>query len=110
MHGDCANCWCWVTKRSRDPADRFERAGANDAAAGRGTSGGAPPAAGRRWADYTYAHGGKDGTPFPVQRDAYDHSIASLELALRRARLGDHDRVDALKRLAQWRERAERSA
>jgi uncharacterized protein len=54
----------------------------------------------RRWCDYSYAHGGKDGTPFPVERTLYDHSIAVLELALQRARLGENDRVQALKTLA----------
>lgn len=54
----------------------------------------------RRWADYSYAHGGKDGTPFPVDRATYDQSIAVLEQALRQARLGANERVTALKKLA----------
>ena len=56
--------------------------------------------ANRRWADYAYAHGGKDGTPFPVDRETYDRSIDVLTTAVRKARLGANERVAALKRLA----------
>ncbi len=56
--------------------------------------------ASRRWADYSYAHGGKDGTPFPVDRDGYDRNIAILTDAVRRARLGENEKFQALKRLA----------
>jgi len=54
----------------------------------------------RRWADYSYAHGGKDGTPFPVHRGTYDRNIVVLTDAVRRARLGENDKLDALRRLA----------
>jgi hypothetical protein len=54
----------------------------------------------RRWADYSYAHGGKDGTPFPVDRGTYDQNIAILTDALRRARLGENDKIDAFRRLS----------
>jgi hypothetical protein len=54
----------------------------------------------RRWADYAYAHGGKDGTPFPVDRRTYDQSIAVLTDAVRRARVGDSLKTEALRRLA----------
>ena len=55
---------------------------------------------GPRWADYSFAHGGKDGTPFPVDRELYDRNISVLEDALRRSRVGDNDRFHALRRLA----------
>jgi len=55
---------------------------------------------GRRWADYSHAHGGKDGTPFPVDRATYDRNIVVLTDAVRRARLGESDKLDALRRLA----------
>jgi len=58
------------------------------------------PAAGRRYADYAHAHGGKDGHPFPVDRATYDRSIAALTDAVRRARLGRTDKAEALRRLA----------
>jgi hypothetical protein len=54
----------------------------------------------RSWADYSYAHGGKDGTPFPVDRATYDRSIAVLTDACRKARVGDTEKTQALKRLA----------
>lgn len=97
----------------RDPATPAPTAGESAAAAGKAVDTAAtttePDATrGRRWADYSHAHGGKDGTPFPVDRRVYDHSIAVLERALQRARLGDHDRVEALKRLAAWERRAGR--
>ena len=59
-------------------------------------------AASRDPAAYAFAHGGKDGTPYPVYRERYDHTIDTFESALRRARLGERDRVEALKRLGQW--------
>lgn len=49
---------------------------------------------------YSFAHGGKDGHPFPVNRQDYDRSIYILERALRRARTGNNDNLQALKRLA----------
>lgn len=58
-------------------------------------------AAPRRWADYSYAHGGKDGTPFPVDRSTYDRNIFVLTDAVRRAKLGQNDKFHALRRLAQ---------
>jgi len=54
----------------------------------------------RSWADYSYAHGGKDGTPHPVDRKTYDTSINVLTDAVRKARIGDNEKTDALKRLA----------
>jgi hypothetical protein len=54
----------------------------------------------RRWADYSHAHGGKDGTPFPVDRATYDRNIGILTDAVRKARLGENEKFDALRRLA----------
>jgi uncharacterized protein len=54
-------------------------------------------------ARFSFAHGGKDGHPYPVDRETYDRSVAWLETALHRARLGHADRLDALRRLARWR-------
>jgi hypothetical protein len=53
-----------------------------------------------KWADYSYAHGGKDGHPFPVDRTTYDQNIAVLTEAVRQARIGETAKSDALKRLA----------
>jgi hypothetical protein len=49
---------------------------------------------------YAFAHGGKDGTPFPVDRATYDATIESLRRAVAEARAGRTDKVQALKRLA----------
>ena len=57
------------------------------------------PASVRDPAVYAYAHGGKDGHPYPVDRATYDRTIAYLESAVRRSKLGDPERLAALRRL-----------
>lgn len=49
---------------------------------------------------YSFAHGGKDGIPYPVDRDTYDKSIAIMAQAVNRARLGREEKRQALGRLA----------
>jgi uncharacterized protein len=51
---------------------------------------------------YTFAVGGKDGWPYPVDRNAYDRSVAFLEKGIREAKLGNKDKLDALRRLDSW--------
>ncbi|HSA80645.1 MAG TPA: DUF763 domain-containing protein [Geminicoccaceae bacterium] len=51
-------------------------------------------------ARFAFAHGGKDGTPFPVDRATYDRTIDLLRGALGRAKVDHSDRSRALKRLA----------
>jgi uncharacterized protein len=51
-------------------------------------------------ARFAFAHGGKDGTPFPVDRRTYDETIEVLRSALGRAKVDHPDRARALKRLA----------
>lgn len=63
------------------------------------------PASSRDPARFSFAHGGKDGHPFPVDRTTYDRSVEYLRTAVSRARLGRSDRVDAMKRLASWESR-----
>ena len=60
------------------------------------------PASSRDPARFSFAHGGKDGFPFPVDRRTYDGSIDFLRDALGRARIGRSDRLHALKRLGRW--------
>ncbi len=48
---------------------------------------------------YAYAVGGKDGVPFPIDRRLYDEVLSVLEEAVAKARLGERERVLALKRL-----------
>lgn len=50
-------------------------------------------------ARYSFAHGGKDATPYPVDRRTYDRTIAILDGALRRARLDLPEKQRALRRL-----------
>ena len=50
-------------------------------------------------ARFSLAHGGKDGHPFPVPLSVYDETIRVLRTALDRARLGDRDRLAAIRRL-----------
>ena len=66
---------------------------------------GAPPSF-RDPARFSFAHGGKDGIPYPVDLDTFDRTAALLEQALRRARVGDRERVDALRRLEAFLDRA----
>jgi len=53
-------------------------------------------------AKFGFAHGGKDGTPFPVDRETYDHSIRTLEDALDGARMERREKYEAIKRLARY--------
>ena len=50
-------------------------------------------------ARFAFAHGGKDGHPFPVPLKVYDESIAVLRRALDSARLGHSDKLDGMARL-----------
>ncbi|MCD6427769.1 MAG: DUF763 domain-containing protein [Caldisericaceae bacterium] len=51
---------------------------------------------------FSFAHGGKDGYPFPVDRETYDRSIAILKDAVRKAKIGDYEKINALKRLSRF--------
>ncbi len=50
-------------------------------------------------AKYSYAHGGKDGTPYPVDRERYDESIAHVRTTLNKAETERKEKQNALKRL-----------
>jgi hypothetical protein len=56
-------------------------------------------------ARFSFAHGGKDGTPFPVDRETYEKTIQVLHGALNRARLDHSEKAAAFKRLAQFESR-----
>ncbi len=54
------------------------------------------------WEDpvrYSFAHGGKDGTPYPVDRETYDLTIENLEEVLEKAETDEKDKKKAMKRL-----------
>ncbi len=48
---------------------------------------------------FTFAHGGKDGYPYPVDRKTYDRTIQVMEKAIKEARIGDKEKINTLKRL-----------
>ncbi|HEY33435.1 MAG TPA: DUF763 domain-containing protein [Dehalococcoidia bacterium] len=50
-------------------------------------------------ARYSFAHGGKDGHPYPVDKETYDKSIELLAKSVNRARLGLSEKREALDRL-----------
>jgi uncharacterized protein len=50
-------------------------------------------------ARFSLAHGGKDGHPFPVPLDVYDQTLRLLRDAVDRARLGNDEKLGALRRL-----------
>lgn len=53
-------------------------------------------------ARFSFAHGGKDGHPFPVPLKTYDASLNVLRSALDSAKAGDRDKVDGMRRLDQF--------
>ncbi|MBS7643814.1 DUF763 domain-containing protein [Candidatus Bathyarchaeota archaeon] len=62
---------------------------------------GAPPS----WKDpvrYSFCVGGKDGVPFPVNKLSYDKIIEALRDAVNKAKVGDRDRLNALRRLSNF--------
>jgi len=66
-----------------------------------------------RFADparFSLAHGGKDGHPFPVPLRVYDQTLRVLKDAVTRAKLGQDERLAALRRLDAQARRAEVAA
>jgi uncharacterized protein len=53
-------------------------------------------------ARYTFAHGGKDGIPYPVDRQTYDQSIKILSEAINKARLTGSEKREAFQKLARF--------
>jgi hypothetical protein len=51
-------------------------------------------------ARFSFAHGGKDGHPFPVDKKTYENSIEFLKICIDKAKAGDRDKIDAFKKLA----------
>ena len=62
----------------------------------------------RRFSDparFSFAHGGKDGHPFPVPLKVYDENIMTLRNAVNRAKIGREEKLRGLKLLAAMSER-----
>ncbi len=66
-----------------------------------------------RFADparFSLAHGGKDRHPYPVPLKVYDETIGVLKSAMTKAKLGNDDRLEAIRRLDEATRRLERDA
>lgn len=50
-------------------------------------------------ARFSFAHGGKDGHPFPVPLKTYDQSLSILRRSLDQAQLGRSEKLDGFRRL-----------
>ncbi len=59
-------------------------------------------------ARFSFAHGGKDGHPFPVPIKVYDETISTLRHAVERSKMGQTDKLEAIKKLHQLAEKAEK--
>ncbi|HSF00312.1 MAG TPA: DUF763 domain-containing protein [Nitrososphaeraceae archaeon] len=51
-------------------------------------------------AKYNYAHGGKDGVPYPIARNTYDNSIKYLSEAINGSEIEKVEKIKSLKRLS----------
>jgi hypothetical protein len=57
------------------------------------------------WADpvkFSFAYGGKDGVPFPVDRRAMDESIQVLRQSVQAAKIGEKEKTRSLQRLRRF--------
>src|SRR5690606_33273685 len=61
-------------------------------------------------ARFSLAHGGKDGHPFPVPLHVYDETIRVLKSAVEHAKLGNGDKLAAIRRLDAEARNLERTA
>ncbi|ALM47716.1 hypothetical protein AMR72_01655 [Flavobacterium psychrophilum] len=59
-------------------------------------------------ARYSFAHGGKDGHPFPVPIKVFDETINTLQTAIQRAKIGNSDKMDAIRKLSEISRNAEK--
>ncbi|RZJ67361.1 MAG: DUF763 domain-containing protein [Flavobacterium sp.] len=59
-------------------------------------------------ARFSFAHGGKDGHPFPVPTIVYDETISTLQTAVRKSRIGNGDKLQAIKKLSEMARDAEK--
>ncbi|EJL60378.1 DUF763 domain-containing protein [Flavobacterium sp. CF136] len=58
-------------------------------------------------ARFSFAHGGKDGHPFPVPLKIYDETIDTLQRAINRAKIGNSDKIEAIRKLSEISRKAE---
>jgi len=50
-------------------------------------------------ARFSFAHGGKDGHPFPVPTKVYDETLHHLKVSVEKAKIGDSEKHEAIKNL-----------
>ena len=60
-------------------------------------------------ARYSFAHGGKDGHPFPVPLKVYDETIGVLKNSIEKAKLGMSEKQKAIQQLSVLAQKVERS-
>ena len=58
-------------------------------------------------ARFAFAQGGKDGHPFPVPITVYDETISTLQHAVQKAKIGQSDKLQAIKKLTELAQKAE---
>ena len=51
---------------------------------------------------FSFAYGGKDGVPYPVNREAMDESIEILRQSVQEAKIGDKEKLQSLQRLRRF--------
>jgi hypothetical protein len=62
---------------------------------------GKPPS----WRDpakFSFAHGGKDSVPFPIDKKTYGTSIEILESSIREAKVANKEKIHAIRRLSDF--------
>lgn len=59
-------------------------------------------------ARFSFAHGGKDGHPFPVPLNIYDDTIGILQEAVHKAKIGNSDKQTAIRKLGEIARNAEK--
>lgn len=60
-------------------------------------------------ARFSFAHGGKDGHPFPVPTRVYDETIQVFDKAIHQSKLGYNEKSEALKNLSRISQQMEKS-
>jgi hypothetical protein len=68
------------------------------------------PASLRDPARFAFAHGGKDGTPFPIDRETYDRTIEVLGQAVNKSAIDRSEKIAAFRRLGDLAQSGEQGA
>jgi hypothetical protein len=53
-------------------------------------------------ARFSFAHGGKDGTPFPVDRKTYDKTVSIMKKAIEASKIGHKEKLKTIRRLSRF--------